>query len=105
MKSGVVITGTGAILVLTACDSFDNPEVVDALLEKGIDKYIAFEVPLNLVESQYGQHYQLVLRDRKQSDILRVVDVDGSRVFRNFSLNAFGQLVCHEFPGLIQRAA
>jgi hypothetical protein len=105
MKAGVIITGGGGILVLTKCGSFDDPDLVDALREKGISKYIAFEVPLDLVEKQYGQHYSITMSDRKQADILRVVDVDGQRVFKNFPLTVFGRPVCWEAPGILRKAA
>jgi len=45
MKAGIIITGSGSILALTSTDYFEHPDFVDALMEKGIDKYIVFEVP------------------------------------------------------------
>jgi hypothetical protein len=105
MKAGVIITGVGGILVLTDCSSFEAPELIDALREKGINKYIAFEVPLNLVEKQYGQHYSIILHDRTQSDVLRVVDVDGQRIFKNFPLRAFDHMVCLDEPFIQLKAA
>jgi hypothetical protein len=105
MKAGVIITGVGGMLVLTACSSFEAPDLVDALRGKGISKYIAFEVPIDLVEKQYGRHYSIVLNDRKQSDVLRVVDVDGQRVFKNFPLTSFSRPVCWEEPTILRKAA
>jgi hypothetical protein len=105
MKAGVIITGDGGILVVTKCSSFEDPDLVDALRGKGINKYIAFEVPLDLVEKQYGQHYSLTMHDRTQSDILRVVDVDGQRIFKNFPLKTFGRPVCRDEMLIHRKAA
>ena len=105
MKAGVIITGTGAILVLTACDSFDHPDAVNSLRRKGITRYIAFEVPVDLVKTQYGRHFSITLADRGQSDACRVVDVDGSRIFQNFSLNVFGQPIMHDEAAISRKAA
>jgi len=105
MKAGIIITGSGSVLALTSSDSFDDPDLAKALLEKGINKYIAFEVPEDLVRSQYGQHYSVILTDRSQSDILRIVDVDGQRIFRNFDLKALSRPVCHEGPDVVMMRA
>lgn len=105
MKAGVIISGSGATLILTACASFEDPELVNALLNKGINKYITFEVPLDLVKDRYGNHYSVVMTDRKQKDVLRVVDVDGHRIFRQFPLDAFSRPICHEQPMIRHKAA
>ncbi|MEM5789990.1 MAG: hypothetical protein AAGU11_21955 [Syntrophobacteraceae bacterium] len=105
MKAGIVVSGTGAILLLTACNSLDDPNLVSCLHKKGVNKYIVFEVPIDLVKTQYGQRYSIALADRKQSDECRVVDVDGSRIFRNFSLSDFGQPLMQEEPAIRRKAA
>ncbi len=104
MKAGIIIDGAGSILILTTCESFDDSQLVDALRRKGITKYIAFEVPVDLVQKNYGKHFAVVLADRQQMDILRVVDVDGQRIFNNFPLQSFNRPVCHEEP-ILRKAA
>ncbi len=91
-------------MVLSACDSFEDPQIVESLRDKGITKYIALEVPVDMVRNLYGSLFQITLADRKQSDICRVVDVDGARIFRNFPLMAMGRPVCHE-PAMPRKAA
>jgi len=105
MKAGMIITGSGSILALTSSDSFESSAFVDAVKEKGIDKYIVFEVPEALVKSRYGQHYYVTMADRKQSDLLRVVDVDGQRIFRNFDLKSLGNAIFYEEPAAVLRTA
>lgn len=90
MKAFVVWGGKGPVLVLTTAASSDAPEFVDKLREKGITRFIATAVPLELVEQRYGERYHIVLHDRHQSDILRVVDEDGDQVVRNFSIHELG---------------
>jgi hypothetical protein len=105
MKAGIIITGTGSILALTSCDYLEHPDFLEALKEKGINKYIVFEVPKDLVQSRYGQHYQVTMADRKQPDVLRILDVDGQRIFRNFDLRVLGDPIFHEEPEVIPKAA
>lgn len=105
MKAGIIITGSGSILALTSSDSFESSAFVDAVKKKGIDKYILFEIPEDLVKSRYGQHYYVTMSDRRQSDVLRIVDVDGQRIFRNFNLKSLGSPISYEEPAAVLRAA
>jgi hypothetical protein len=98
MKAGIIIDGAGSILILSSCESFEDQQLVEALRGKGITKYIAFEVPVDLVKKNYGQHFAVTLSDRQQTDILRVVDVDGKRIFNNFPLQILSRPLCHEEP-------
>ena len=96
MKAGILFTGTGPILILTTYSALDDPKLIDKLAQKGIKKYIAYEVPEELVKQRYGQHFNVILGDLKQSDDLRVLDYDGHHVFYNFSLDEIGQPVFYE---------
>ena len=96
MKAGIFFTGTGPILILTTYSSLDDPKLIDKLNQKGIKKYIAYEVSEELVKERYGRHFNVILGDLKQSDDLRVLDYDGHHVFYNFSLDEIGQPVYHE---------
>jgi hypothetical protein len=91
MKAGIFFTGTGPILLLTTFESFEDPTLVSKLAAKGIIKYIAYEIDINKVRQRYGQQYEIVLGDLKQSDDLRVLDYDGHHVFHKFSLNELGE--------------
>lgn len=93
------------MLFLTSAESLEASNFVKALGEKGIDKYIAFEVGEEMVRNRYGQHYSVTMADRKQTDLLRIVDVDGQRIFRNFDLKSLSGPILHEGPEAIRRAA
>lgn len=96
MKAGVFFTGTGPILILTTYDALDNSMLVAKLGQKGIKKFIAYEVPEDRVREKYGQHFNVILGDLRQSDDLRVLDYDGHHVFYNFSLSELGTPVYYE---------
>jgi hypothetical protein len=96
MKAGIFFTGTGPILILTTYSSLNDPKLIGKLTQKGIKKYIAYEVSEELVKQLYGKHFNVILGDLKQTDDLRVLDYDGHHVFYNFSLNELGQPVYHE---------
>ena len=96
MKAGIFFTGTGPILILTSYKSLDDPNLAEKLKLKGIKKYIAYEVPEDQVKHRYGQHFNVILGDLKQTDDLRVLDYDGHHVFYNFALNDMGAPVYHD---------
>ena len=90
MRAGIIFTGTGPILILTTYESFKDSKLISKLESKGIEKFIAAEVPLERVKEKYGNHYQVVMGDLKQSDDLRVLDYNGYNVFYNFSFSEMG---------------
>lgn len=96
MKAGIFFTGTGPIIVLTSYASLVAPLFVEKLNVKGINKFVAYEVPVDEVKKQYGKHFEIVMKDLHQTDDLRVLDYDGHRVFRNFKLSELGPPTYHE---------
>ncbi|MFC1840459.1 hypothetical protein ACFL1N_12815 [Thermodesulfobacteriota bacterium] len=78
MKAGIIFTGTGPILILTSYESFSDSALISKLEIKGIKKYIAAELPLEEVKKKYGNQYNVVMGDLKQSDDLRVLDYKGT---------------------------
>jgi hypothetical protein len=96
MKAGLIFTGTGPILILTTYESFTDPKFIEKLNAKGIKKFIASEIPIDKVKAKYGNQYQVVMGDLRQSDDLRVLDYNGHNVFYNFSFDEMGKPVYHE---------
>ena len=96
MKAGIFFTGTGPILILTTYKSLTDPKLVNKLTQKGIKKFIAYEVQEELVKQRYGNHFNVILGDLKQTDDLRVLDYDGHHVFYNFLLKEMGEPIYHE---------
>lgn len=96
MKAGIIITGSGLILVLTTYEDFSNEKFSQKLAQKGINKYVAVEVPLADCQQKYGQHYDVIMKDVKQENDLRVLDYNGFNIFHNFSFNAWGKEYRHE---------
>ncbi|RJX33873.1 MAG: hypothetical protein C4525_08375 [Desulfarculus sp.] len=96
MKAGIIFTGTGPILVLTSYSSFNEPKFIEKLARKGIMKFIAYELSLELVRKKYGGQYDSIVNDVKQEDDLRVLDYNGHNVFYNFSFKEMGPAIMHE---------
>ena len=96
MKAAIIFTGTGPILILTTYESLEDRKFIEKLAAKGIKKFIAYDIPLDQVKEKYGQHFDAVMGDVKQTDDLRVLDFDGHRIFYSFSLHELGSSYVHE---------
>ncbi len=96
MKAILLLTASGALLILTSYGSVESPQLVEKLKIKGITKFVGFEVPLSLAEERYAGHFQIVSHDLRETDDLRVLDFDGHRIFRLFRFQEFGPPVLHE---------
>jgi hypothetical protein len=96
MKAGIIFTGSGPILVLTSHESFTSAKFAEKMKAKGIQKYMGYEVPLELCQKRYGEHYPVVLGDLRQTDDLRVLDYDGHHILLTFSFKELGPQFIHE---------
>lgn len=96
MKAGVIFTGTGPILILTSYESLTNPAFVEKLAMKGLKKFIAYEIPVEVVKAKYRTQFDIILGDLDQTDDLRVLDYNGHNIFYNFSFSTLGPPILYE---------
>jgi hypothetical protein len=99
MKSALMFTGSGPLVIITSHGSLTDAGLLDKLRAKGIDKFIAYEIPVAVAEQRYGGHFQVVLRDLTESDDLRALDFNGERAFRLFHWSELGAPLMYEAPG------
>ena len=90
MKAAIVFTGSGPIAVLTSYEAFNEPRFIEKMQAKGIKKFIAYEVDLDLLRQKYGKHFDIVMGDLSQNNDLRVLDYDGHHIFSLFTLTKLG---------------
>lgn len=98
MKAAILFTGGGPLAILTAHDSLNDPDLLSRLRQKGVGKFMGFELPVDTMRDRYGPHFNQVVEDNKQDDALRVLDNDGTRIFERFPFAEFGPAMTYE-PG------
>lgn len=96
MRSYLVFTETGPILILTSCSSVTEDTLLDSLRHKGIDKFIAYEVPLDAVHRRYGVPFEVVASDIEHGKSVRVLDFNGLHIFDTFPLSDLGSPIPYE---------
>src|SRR5438445_8135575 len=90
MKSLLLLTASGPLLILTSHESLRDQKLLEVLKQKGIGKFVAFEVPLSLAKQRYGGHFQAVESNLHETDDLRILDFNGQRVFQLFRFDESG---------------
>ena len=71
MKSLLLLTASGPLLILTSHESLHDQKLLEEPKHKGIGKFVAFEVPLSLARERYGGHFQAVESNLHETDDLR----------------------------------
>lgn len=98
MNAALVFSGSGPIVILTSHEGLEDPVLLERLARKGITKFIAFPIPLDVARSRYGVHFDIVCGDLSESDDLRVLDFDGRRAMELLPFEMLGAPIYHKGP-------
>ncbi len=90
LRAYIIFTGTGPILVLSTYPKLTDERLVSKLRYKGIDKFIAYEVDRDAVETRYEHSFANILKDLENDEDIRVLDFNGHQIMANFSLDELG---------------
>lgn len=96
MKAIMLFTGSGPLVILTSYGAATDPMLLERLKGKGIEKFLAYDIPLDMARERYGNHFSVVEHDLHESDDLRVLDYNGTRAFNLFKFAELGQPVAYE---------
>jgi len=89
-RTYLIFTGTGPILVLSTYPELTDPRLIDKLRYKGIDKFLAYEVARDAVNTAYPDSYDKVVEDLSGHEDIRVLDFNGHHIMANFALEELG---------------
>jgi len=96
MKAYLILSGSGPMVVLTSYRSIENPALLEKLASKGIRKFIAAEVSVDLAQERYDRQFEEVVQDLHQADDLRVLDYNGQRAMDMFSFSEMGNFIFYD---------
>jgi hypothetical protein len=91
MRAYIVFSGTGPILVLTTFPALTDERLVGKLAQKGIAKFIAYEVALDRARAIYGVPFEIIAADLKDVEDMRVLDFNGHHIFSRFPFSEFSE--------------
>ncbi len=95
IRTYLIFTGTGPILILTTYPRISDERLVEKLRHKGIVKFIAYEVPIERTRKLYGVPFEAIAADLAGQEDLRVLDFNGHHIFSNFRLSELGEAIRH----------
>ena len=91
MIAALIFSGSAPILILTSYPYLYDDRFIEKLGQKGINKFVAFEVSTETAKTRYGNRYDIILQDLGDSEDMRVLDYDGHTAFQNFSFKELGE--------------
>lgn len=89
MKAYVIFSSKEPVLIATR-QTIRSKAVLNQLGRVGIRKFISREVPVGLLRSQYGSHFDVIETDVEKGSDLRVLDFNGRRIFEKLPFSEFG---------------
>ena len=90
MRAYLIFTGTGPLLVLSTYPKLTDQRLIEKLRYKGIEKFIAYQVDLDVVEERYAASFDSVAVDLEDREDIRVLDYNGHQIMANLSLDSLG---------------
>lgn len=96
MKVMMLLTSGGPVVILTSCESPTDPILLQALAKKGIDKFIAYDIPVELAKERYGGHFAAAAGDIHENEILHMLDFNGHRAYTLFKFSELGKPTRYE---------
>lgn len=96
MRSYVVFTRDGPILALTSRPCITDRRLLSILQRRGIDKFIACEVPLERVRTSYGRPFEVLADEMRSGVDLRVLDFNGPQIVSKLVLSELGRPIPYE---------
>lgn len=96
MKTFMLFTSSGPLVILTSHASVVDPGLVEKLKGKGVAKFVAFEIDIELARERYGGHFAAVENDVRETDDLRILDFDGQRAFKLFRFDELSKPIFHD---------
>jgi hypothetical protein len=83
---------------MTSRTAVTDGRLEQGLKQRGHEKFIAHELPLDQLRSRYGVPFEVIESDVKGGKDPRVLDSNGHHAFDNISFAELGACVWHDSP-------
>ncbi len=93
LRAFILFTGSGPVLLVSSYRDATDPRLIGKLRDRGITKFIAYEVPIDAVDAVYDATLRLVASDLAAEEDARVLDFNGHRIFASFSFSDLGRAI------------
>ncbi|MFB6355901.1 MAG: cytosolic protein [bacterium] len=87
MHTLLIFSTSTPILILSTFEKVDSDGMTEKLSNMGIDKFVAFEVPIDKAREIYGHRFQQIEDAIDNDEDIRVLDYNGFTAFKNFDID------------------
>lgn len=96
MNAYLVFAVGGPVLITSKYGRNERPKLVEKVKHYG--KFVAFEVPFEMVKTNYSAHLEHIQKDPEYSEEFMVLDSDSDEIFTNIEFTGLRDPVIYE-PG------
>ncbi len=90
MKSFLLVTLGGTLLIITKYSSIKQPDLLKKLAVLG--KFIAYEIPIDAIKANYSAHFEHLTNAPSLQDEFKVLDTETQRIFLNVDFETLGPM-------------
>ena len=87
----LLLTDGGPVLVLVSGKGLLDAGMLQAMADRGLKRFMAYELSVDEVRLRYGVQFDAVAAGLKHPRSVRILDHDGARIFDNFPPTALNQ--------------
>jgi hypothetical protein len=87
----LIISGSGPMLILTSYPGPGDPRLVEQLRLRGISRFLAYEIAVDVVRDGYPDAFERVAADLHETEDARVLDYNGHQIMAKFQHSELGQ--------------
>lgn len=96
MTALLVFTETQPLLLMASRAVVSDDRLAEGLKDRGIDKFMAYEVPIDHLRREYGLAFERIEADLKNGEEMRVLDFKGSHVFAKVDFAELGPVFARD---------
>ncbi|HVS16762.1 MAG TPA: hypothetical protein VMV46_22850 [Thermoanaerobaculia bacterium] len=87
----LIVSGSGPMLLLTSYPGPDDARLVEQLRLRGVSRFLAYEIPVDIVRQRYPESFDRVAFDLATVEEARVLDYNGHQIMAKFTHSELGQ--------------
>jgi hypothetical protein len=87
----LIVSGSGPMLLLTSYPGPDDARLVEQLRLRGVSRFLAYEIPVEIVRERYPESFERVALDLAAVEEARVLDYNGHQIMAKFARAELGQ--------------
>jgi len=95
MKAFLLFTSTKRMVILTSYNSVEHPELLRVFGDRGIVKFVAYELSIESTKAKYGASFDKICSGINENNDIRILDYSSENVRSKFSFDELSNPIFH----------